>query len=159
LRSSLMEEMVKRGIDVRVKSDVAAIEKARHGCVATLKDGSALEVGCVMFATGRSPNTQGLGLEGAGVMLGAKGEGLVGAESRAAVSSIYAVGDVTDRVNLTPVAIREGQAFADTVFGGKRWTVDHDLIATAVFSTPEIGTVGLPEHIACQRYPKLDVYR
>jgi glutathione reductase (NADPH) len=75
------------------------------------------------------------------------------------VESIYAVGDVTDRINLTPVAIREGHAFADSVFGGKRWVPDHDLIPTAVFSTPEIGTVGLPEHIACQRYPKLDCYR
>jgi glutathione reductase (NADPH) len=69
------------------------------------------------------------------------------------------VGDVTDRVNLTPVAIREGHAFADTVFGARRWTVEHDLVPTAVFSTPEIGTVGLPEHIACQRYPDLDCYR
>jgi glutathione reductase (NADPH) len=75
------------------------------------------------------------------------------------VKNIYAVGDVTNRVNLTPVAIREGHAFADTVFGKKRWSVDHDLIPTAVFSTPEIGTVGLPEHIACQQYPKLDIYR
>jgi glutathione reductase (NADPH) len=159
LRAGLMEEMGKRGIDVRVKSDVASIEKTRRGCAVTLKDGSTLEVACVMFATGRSPNTAGLGLEAAGVRLGAKGEIVVDAQSRSSVSSIYAVGDVTDRVNLTPVAIREGHAFADTMFGNRPWTVSHDLIPTAVFSTPEIGTVGLAEHIACQRYPNLDCYR
>jgi glutathione reductase (NADPH) len=159
LRVGLTEEMGKRGIDVRVKADVAAIEKARHGYVVVLNDGSALQVDCVMFATGRSPNTQGLGLETAGVEVGAKGEIVVDEESRSSVPSIYAVGDVTDRVNLTPVAIREGHAFADSLFGNRRWTVSHDLIPTAVFSTPEIGTVGLPQHIACQRYPELDIYR
>jgi glutathione reductase (NADPH) len=105
------------------------------------------------------PNTGGLGLEEAGVKLGPVGQILVDAESRSSVPSIYAVGDVTDRVNLTPVAIREGHAFADTVFGSRPWTVSHELVPTAVFSTPEIGTVGLPEHIACQRYPRLDCYR
>lgn len=159
LRGGLTEEMPKRGIDVRVNADVAAIEKSRRGCLVTLKDGSTLDVACVMFATGRSPNTAGMGLEAAGVKIGVKGEILVDAESRSSVPSIYAVGDVTDRVNLTPVAIREGHAFADTVFGNRRWTVDHDLIPTAVFSAPEIGTVGQPEHIACQHYSRLDIYR
>jgi glutathione reductase (NADPH) len=159
MRVGLMEEMRKRGIDVRVKADVAAIEKARHGYAVALDDGSTLQVDCVMFATGRSPNTQGLGLETAGVTVGAKGEIVVDEESRSSVPSIYAIGDVTDRVNLTPVAIREGHAFADSLFGNKRWTVSHDLIPTAVFSTPEIGTVGLPQHIACQQYPELDIYR
>jgi glutathione reductase (NADPH) len=159
LRSGLMEEMGKRGIDVRVQSDVAAIAESRRGYAVTLRDGSTVDVACVMFATGRSPNTAGLGLETAGVDIGAKGEILVDAQSRSSVPSIYAVGDVTDRVNLTPVAIREGHAFADTVFGNKPWTVEHNLIPTAVFSTPEIGTVGLPEHIAWQRYPRLDIYR
>ena len=96
-----------------------------------------------MFATGRAPNTKGLGLEAAGVKLGEKGEILVDEYSRTSVDNIYAVGDVTDRVNLTPVAIREGHAFADTVFGNKPTSVDHELVPTAVFSTPEIGTVGL----------------
>jgi glutathione reductase (NADPH) len=159
LRVGLTDEMGKRGIDVRVNADVAAIAKRATGYGVTLQDGSTVEVACVMFATGRTPNTAGLGLETAGVKLGAKGEVLVDAESRSSMPSIYAVGDVTDRVNLTPVALREGHAFADTVFGNRRWTVDHDLIPTAVFSTPEIGTVGLPEHIACQRYPNLDIYR
>jgi glutathione reductase (NADPH) len=124
-----------------------------------LKDGSAIDTGAVMFATGRAPNTSGMGLEAAGVKFGAKGEIIVDQQSRSSVENIYAVGDVTNRVNLTPVAIREGQAFADSVFGGRQTSVDHELVPTAVFSTPEIGTVGLPEHIACERYPKLDIYR
>ena len=159
LRDGLMAEMFNREIDVRVNAEIAAIEKNRSDYTVTLTDGSTLEVECVMFATGRAPNTQHLGLDKAGVELGPRGEIIVDAESRSSVKNIYAVGDVTNRVNLTPVAIREGHAFADTVFGKKRWTVDHDLIPTAVFSTPEIGTVGLPEHIACQKYPKLDIYR
>ena len=112
-----------------------------------------------MFAIGRSPNTQGLGLEKAGVECGWDGHVVVDAASRSNVESIYAVGDVTDRVQLTPVAIREGHAFADTVFGNKPWTVSHDLIPTAVFSTPEMGTVGLPEHLARERCKSLDVYK
>ena len=159
LRGGLTEEMSKRGIDVRVKSDPASIARNDRGYAVTMKDGSTVDVACVMLATGRAPNTRGLGLEEAGVQLGPEGQILVDAESRSSVPSIYAVGDVTDRVNLTPVAIREGHAFADTVFGNKPWTVSHDLIPTAVFSTPEIGTVGLPEHVACQRYPNLDCYR
>ncbi len=159
LRDGLMAEMFKREIDVRVNVDVAAIERNSSDYTVTLKDGSAMEVECVMFATGRWPSTRGLGLEKTGVKLGADGEILVDEVSQSSVANIYAVGDVTDRVNLTPVAIREGHAFADTVFGGKRIAMDHELIPTAVFSTPEIGTVGLPEHVACERYPRLDVYR
>jgi glutathione reductase (NADPH) len=159
LRGGLMEELARRGIDVRVNAEVAAIAARRRGCTVTLTDGATVDARCVMLATGRAPNTVGLGLEAAGVSLGARGEIAVDAESRSSVPSIYAVGDVTDRVNLTPVAIREGHAFADTVFGARRWTVSHDLVPTAVFSTPEIGTVGLPEHMARERYPRLDVYR
>jgi glutathione reductase (NADPH) len=113
----------------------------------------------VMFATGRKANTAGMGLEKVGVKLGEHGQVLVDDQSRSSIANIYAVGDVTDRENLTPVALREGHAFADTVFGNKPWTFDHELIPTAVFSTPEVGTVGLPEHIACQRFPQLDIYR
>jgi glutathione reductase (NADPH) len=112
-----------------------------------------------MYSTGRSPSTHGIGLEAAGVKLGDKGEIIVDKVSRSSVENIYAVGDVTNRVNLTPVAIREGHAFADSVFGGKPTAVDHELVPTAVFSTPEIGTVGLPEDQARARYPKLDVYK
>jgi glutathione reductase (NADPH) len=159
LRDGLMAEMFNREIDVRVNAEIASIEKNRSDYTVTLSDGATLEVECVMFATGRAPNTQHLGLDKAGVELGARGEIIVDAESRSSVKNIYAVGDVTNRVNLTPVAIREGHAFADSVFGKKPWIVDHDLIPTAVFSTPEVGTVGLPEHMACQTYPKLDIYR
>jgi glutathione reductase (NADPH) len=159
LRAGLTEEMGKRGVEVCVNADLASIAKTATGYTVTLQDGSTMEVACVMFATGRAPNTRGLGLESAGVKLGPERQILVDEESRSSAPSIYAVGDVTDRLNLTPVAIREGHAFADTVFGNRRWTVSHDLVPTAVFSTPEIGTVGLPEHIACERYPNLDCYR
>jgi glutathione reductase (NADPH) len=159
LRDGLTEELRKRGIDVRVIAEVAAIAKAGSRCAVTLSDGSEVETGAVMFATGRAPNTRGLGLDAAGVKLGARGEIEVDRWSQSSVPGIYAVGDVTDRVNLTPVAIREGHAFADTQFGNRPTAVDRELVPTAVFSTPEIGTVGLPEHLARERYPKLDVYR
>jgi glutathione reductase (NADPH) len=158
LRDGLMAEMFKREIDVRTNANVAAIARNGSDYAVTLKDGTVLEVECVMFATGRVPNTAGLGLEHAGVKLGEGGRVQVDAASRSSVANIFAVGDVTDRLNLTPVAIREGHAFADTVFGRERWTVDHDLVPTAVFSTPEIGTVGLPEHVARGRHPQLDAY-
>ena len=112
-----------------------------------------------MFAIGRNPHTRDLGLEKAGVEMDASGAIKVGADSSTNVASIYAVGDVTNRANLTPVAIREGHAFADTVFGNKPWTVDHSLIATAVFSQPELGTVGLTQEEALQRTPNLDIYK
>ena len=159
LRDHLTEELFKRRIDVVCNADIAAIDKSWMHTKVTLKDGSTVETGKVMYSTGRSPNTKGLGLEAAGVKLGDKGEVMVDTYSRSSVESIYAVGDVTNRVNLTPVAIREGHAFADTVFGNKPTAVDHELVPTAVFTTPEIGTVGLPEALARERYPKLDVYK
>jgi glutathione reductase (NADPH) len=112
-----------------------------------------------MAAIGRYPNTSALGLERVGVALNEVGAVKVDSYSKSSVGNIYAVGDVTDRVNLTPVAIREGHAFADTVFGGRPTAVDHDDIATAVFSQPEIGTVGLTEAGARARYPRVDIYK
>jgi len=159
LRDHLTEELLKRGIDIVCNAEIAAIDKGWGHYRVGLRDGSKVETGRVMYAAGRLPNTRGLGLEAAGVRLGEKGEIVVDRISRSSVESIYAVGDVTNRVNLTPVAIREGHAFADTVFGNKPACVDHELIPTAVFATPEIGTVGLPEHLAQVRYPKLDVYK
>ena len=159
LRDGLTEELFKRRIDVVCNAEIAAIDKGWMHTTVTLKDGSKVETGKVMYATGRAPNTRGLGLEAAGVELGKRGEIAVDAYSRSSVEHIYAVGDVTDRVNLTPVAIREGHAFADTVFGNKPTAVNHELVPTAVFSTPEIGTVGLTEEAARARYPKLDVYK
>ena len=159
LRDGLTEEMVKRGIDVRVNTEVAAIRKVESRYAATLRDGREVETGTVMFATGRAPNTRGLGLEAAGVKLGTNGEIEVDRWSQSSVPGIYAVGDVTNRVNLTPVAIREGHAFADTLFGNKPTAVDRELVPSAVFATPEIGTVGLPEHVARERHPRLGVYK
>jgi glutathione reductase (NADPH) len=159
LRDTLTAELLKRGIDVVCNAEIAAIDKGWLHTGVTLKDGSKVETGKVMYATGRAPNTRGLGLEAAGVELGPKGEIKVDPLSRTSVQNIYAVGDVTNRVNLTPVAIREGHAFADTVFGNKPTAVDHALVPTAVFSTPEIGTVGLTEDRAREHYPRLDVYK
>ena len=124
-----------------------------------LSNGDKMDVDTVMYATGRQPNTKGLGLEAVGVALGPKGEVKVGADSQSSVAAIYAVGDVTDRANLTPVAIREGHAFADTVFGRNSWNVDHSLIPTGVFCEPEIGTVGLSEADARARFGEIDLYK
>ena len=159
VRAHLASEMVKQGIHLHAGATLAKIEAIAGGKMVTLSDGSAVEVDEVMLAIGRSPNTEGLGLEAAGVKLDAAGAVEVDAASRSSVPSIYAVGDVTDRVNLTPVAIREGHAFADTVFGGKPWSVDHSGIASAVFSEPEIGTVGLTEAGARAVCPKVDIYK
>jgi glutathione reductase (NADPH) len=110
-----------------------------------LSDGTAMQADQVLFATGRVPNTKDLGLEDAGVTLGEDGAIAVDAFSATAQPSVYAIGDVTNRSNHTPVAIREGQAFADTVFGDRSMKVDHNLIANGVFTDPEIGSVGLTE--------------
>jgi glutathione reductase (NADPH) len=159
LRDVLSDELLKRSIELVGNAQMASIDKGWMHTNVTLKDGREFETAQVMFATGRAPNTRGIGLEAAGVKLGDNGEIAVDAYSRSAAESIYAVGDVTDRVNLTPVAIREGHAFADTVFGNKPTAVDHELVPTAVFSTPELGTIGLTEEQARARYPKLDVYK
>jgi glutathione reductase (NADPH) len=118
-----------------------------------------LEVDCVMFATGRVPNTEGLGLEAAGVTLGDNGEIVVDENSKTNVDSIYAVGDVTNRIQLTPVAIREGQAFADTVFGGKACTLDYSCVPSAVFSHPPIAGVGMTESEARNKLGGVKVYQ
>jgi glutathione reductase (NADPH) len=112
-----------------------------------------------MYATGRHPNVSGLGLEAAGVRLAANGGIAVDEFSRTSVPHIYAVGDVTNRINLTPVAIREGHAFADTVFGNRPTKVDHAHVATAVFSEPEVGVVGLTETQARERHARIDIYK
>ena len=158
VRDHLATEMGKRGIRIVCKQTVDAVEKVDHGLDVELPDHESFVVDCVMFATGRKPNVQGLGLDKAGVTL-AKGAIAVDAFSRTSVPNIYAVGDVTDRINLTPVAIREGHAFADTVFGGNPTKVDHADVPTAVFSEPEVGVIGLTETQAAERYPRVDVYK
>ncbi len=159
IRSHVSAELVKRGIRI-VTGDVAArIDRTDDGLSMLTRGGARFDVDQIMFAIGRSPNTTGLGLEAAGVALADSGAVKVDAFSQTNVPSIYAVGDVTDRVALTPVAIREGHAFADTVFGGKPWAADHALIPTAVFTTPEIGTVGLTEDALKASGVDYDVYR
>jgi glutathione reductase (NADPH) len=124
-----------------------------------LSDHDDILVDKVMFATGRRPNIAGLGLEAAGVRINEKGAIAVDEFSRTSVPHIHAVGDVTDRLALTPVAIREGHAFADTVFGGKSIKVDHTNVPTAVFSQPEVGVIGLTETQARERFHRVDIYK
>jgi glutathione reductase (NADPH) len=159
LRKGLGEAYKKRGIRIVTDAVFSRIEKTSDRISAALTNGETLHVDQVMFAIGRRANTRGLGLEQAGVALDGDGAVKVDAFSQSSVSSIYAVGDVTDRMNLTPVAIREGHAFADTVFGGRPTAVEHTTIPTAVFSTPEIGTVGMTEEEARRLFPIVDVYR
>ena len=159
LRDGLAAEMVKKGIDLKLNTNVTAIERQGDILRLALTNGATLEVDAVMFATGRTANTRGLGLEAAGVALGKNGEVLVDTYSRTNVDNIYAVGDVTDRVALTPVAIREGAAVAETLYGKRPATVDYANIPTAVFSQPEIGTVGLSEEDARHEYGDIDVYK
>jgi glutathione reductase (NADPH) len=150
--------MEARGVAFRFNTEVASVEKRKGGYAISLKRGGGLEADLVLFAIGRRPNTAGLGLERAGIALGPAGAVPVDAWSRSSAPHIYAVGDVTDRVALTPVAIREGHAFADTVFGRKPWAVDYEAIPTAVFTNPPVGTIGLAEEEARARGP-VHIYR
>ncbi len=159
LRRGVHEAYEKKGIRVICNSVFSKIEKTADGLIGRLSDGSEIAADQILFAIGRRPFTEGLGLEAAGVAVAENGAIPVDAYSRTNVPHIYAVGDVTDRVNLTPVAIREGHAFADTVFGNRPTAVDHSTVASAVFSRPEIGTVGLSEAEARSQYDKVDIYR
>ena len=158
VRDALGEAYAQR-MDLRLGRTLQRLERAEGAIRATLDDGASLVVDQVLVATGRRPNVAGLGLERVGIDLDAAGAIPVDAWSQTRVPSIYAVGDVTNRANLTPIAIREGHAFADTVFGAKPSCVDHRLIPTAVFSTPEIGVVGHNEDTARACYGAIDVYR
>ncbi|HEY6023220.1 MAG TPA: glutathione-disulfide reductase [Pseudolabrys sp.] len=159
VREHLRNEMRGRGISVICGHTVAAIAKSGDEFMVKLSDNSAISADKVMFAIGRRPNVMGLGLEGLHMKIHEHGGIEVDQYSRTSLSNIYAVGDVTNRVNLTPVAIREGHAFADTVFGGKPTPVDHTNVPTAVFSEPEIGVIGLTEHQARERLSIVDVYK
>jgi glutathione reductase (NADPH) len=160
VRNHLANELVKSGIELRVKTDVTRLDKQADGTLRLmLTDGSQIEADAVMAATGRKPNTQGLGLEALGVALDGQGAVKVDGFSRSNVAHIYAVGDVTNRINLTPVAIREGHAFADTVFGNKPRQADHADVPSAVFSQPPVGSVGLTEAQAREKYGQVDIYR
>jgi glutathione reductase (NADPH) len=159
LRQGLVEAYARRGIRFVLNDVFQKIEKTDRGLVGHTRAGEALHADAIMFAIGRSANTAGLGLDKAGVIMRADGAIPVDDLSRTNVPHVFAVGDVTARVQLTPVAIREGHAVADTLFGGRETRVDYETIPTAVFSTPEIGTVGLTEAEARARFATVDLYK
>jgi len=159
VREHLTRELELRGIKVITRKIVKAVEKVDHGFDVALSDNEQIMVDLAMFATGRRPNVEGLGLETAGVKISERSGIMVDVYSKTSVPNVYAVGDVTDRVNLTPVAIREGHAFADTVFGDKPTKVDHSNVPTAVFSEPEVGVIGLTEAQAVKKLGKVDIYK
>ena len=158
VRERLAEAMAQSGVTLLAGILPTALEKTSEGVLARLSDGGAITFDAVLAATGRRPATAGLGLEQAGVALRKNGAVVVDAQSRSCIPSIYAVGDVTDRVNLTPVAIREGHCFADMVFGGKSVCVDYHCVPSAVFSTPEIGAVGCTEEQAAAQCGEVKVF-
>jgi glutathione reductase (NADPH) len=160
VRTHLRSEMEKEGITILTGCTVTAVDKHGEEFTSHLSNGSSIASDQVMFAIGRHPNVKNLGLEKAGVALDpANGGIMVDHFSKTSADNIYAIGDVTHRVNLTPVAIREGHAFADTVFGKRPVQVDHADIPTAVFSQPEVGTVGLTEEEARARFSHVDIYK
>ncbi|MBR1135112.1 glutathione-disulfide reductase [Bradyrhizobium denitrificans] len=160
VRKHVRAEMEKEGITILTGCTVASVDKHGEDYTTHLSNGSSIASDKVMFAIGRHPAVANLGLEKAGVAINPRNGGIaVDAFSQSSVPSIYAIGDVTHRFNLTPVAIREGHAFADTVFGGKTVRVDHADIPTAVFSQPEVGTVGLTETQARELYDRVDIYK
>ncbi|MEM6682483.1 MAG: glutathione-disulfide reductase [Pseudomonadota bacterium] len=159
LRSGVMDEMRAHGVQFHLGAAFQSIEKTNRALNVKMTDGEVIETDAVMYAIGRIPNTYNLGLEDAGVAFAKGGAIAVDSYSKTNVDHIWAVGDVTDRIQLTPVAIKEGHAFADTEFGNKPWTADHELVASAVFSTPELATVGLTEEQARERHNEIDIYR
>ncbi len=159
IREHLRLEMQARGINVLCGHTVDAVDKAGDDYAVKLSDGSVIAADKVMFAIGRRPNVMGIGCEALKMECHEHGGIEVDEYSRTSVPNIYAVGDVTNRVNLTPVAIREGHAFADTVYGGKPTKVDHANVPTAVFSEPELGVIGLTEAQARDAFDTVDVYK
>lgn len=159
VRTHLRQELVESGLSFGFGRTITAITQNGDGLKIELDNGETVAADCVLRALGRTPNTHGLGLQALGITLDTHGAIPVDAFSQTSIPNIHAVGDVTNRVNLTPMAIREGHAFADTVFGGTPRSVDHALVPTAVFTTPELGMVGLTEQAALLQYPHLDVYK
>lgn len=159
VRQFLQAELVKQGVNLRFECEVEKVEKADKGVVVHSSNCEPMHVDQIMFATGRAPNTDTLGLREIGVWLDGRGAVCVDDEDRTNIPSIYAIGDVTDRVQLTPVATAEGHAFADRYFGGNVRHISYDAIPTAVFSNPPIGTVGFTEAAAKEAFGgDLDVY-
>ncbi len=159
LRAHMHIEAERSGVRLTMKATVTKLEKSGAGIQATLSTGEKVDTDVVLFAIGRHPNTQGLGLEKVGVKLDAEGAVIVDEYSKTSVENIYAIGDVTNRMNLTPVAIRDGHAFADTIYNNRPTPVDHSTVASAVFGRPPVGTVGLAEADARNSYKSIDIYR
>ncbi|MGY8985779.1 MAG: glutathione-disulfide reductase [Sphingomonadales bacterium] len=158
LRNRLGLALSSKGVNIRYNAKIVNIVKKDTGLFVSFDNGENQEYDCVMFAIGRNPNTSGLGLENTGVKLQKNGAIFVDGFSRTNISNIYAVGDVTSRVNLTPVAIKEGNAFAQTLYGNNPISPEHDNVPSAVFSQPPIGTVGPTEGMAKANYGALDIY-
>ena len=158
IRSHVAAVMQRRGVKLILGAHPTEISGRSGDLQCRLSDGQVLPASQVMLATGRKPHTRGLGLETAGVETGPNGEIRVDSWSKTSAPGVWAVGDVTDRINLTPVAIREGAAFARTEFYGQPTSFDHEAVASAVFSQPPVGTVGLTEAEARAAYPKIDIY-
>ncbi|WP_409526218.1 glutathione-disulfide reductase [Nitrincola sp. MINF-07-Sa-05] len=160
VREFTAQEVAKKGVKLRFNTNIRSITKADDGVlIAEFEDGSTQEADQIMYATGRVPNTAGLGLEEVGVATDKSGAVVVSDQFQTSIPSIYAIGDVIDRVQLTPVALAEGMALVQALYGKGEKTVDYDLIPTAVFCQPNIGTVGLTEEQARERFTKVDVYR
>jgi glutathione reductase (NADPH) len=159
LRAHMHIEGERTGIRFKLKATLTKLEKAGDAIRASLSTGEQVETDAVLFATGRVPNTAGLGLERAGVKLDASGAVIVDEYSQSSVESVYAIGDVTNRMNLTPVAIRDGHAFADTLYNQRPTPVDHSSVPSAVFTRPPIGTVGLTESDARRSHAEVEIYR
>jgi glutathione reductase (NADPH) len=160
LRFALAAEMRKREIDLRFQTLVSSIERGAGETVRViLTQGVPVDADLIMFATGRAANTSGLGLENVGVMLDGLNAIVVDRYSRTSAENIYAIGDVTNRMNLTPIAIAEGRAVAETLFGKRALSIDYENVPSAVFSQPPIGTVGLTEFEARRRFGEIDIYK
>ena len=159
IRHFIAAELVKHGVDLRLHTDVHALERSADGIAVTLEEHRVLHVDTVLLATGRVPNVNGLGLEAAGVRQGKDAAIVVDAQFRTSVPSVYAVGDVTARVQLTPVALAEGMVVVDQLFGDGRRAMSYEGIPTAVFTHPNIGTVGLTEQQARERFGQVTIYR
>jgi len=160
VRAAIAQEMRQRGVVIRLRTELERIEKSPiEGCTVRTKAGEEISADLVMYATGRKPNIKGIGLEEAGIKLHKDGRVIVDEWSKTTVPHIYAIGDVTDRLNLTPVAIAEGRAIAETLFNNNPMAISHENVATAVFSQPPVATVGLSERRAREKGYTLDIYR
>ncbi|MGE3302100.1 MAG: glutathione-disulfide reductase [Hyphomonadaceae bacterium] len=159
IREHVQQELARTGVEVITGAAPTRIERAGAAYAISLSDGRRIETDLAMLAIGRAPKTANLGLERAGVKTDESGAIIVDAYAQTSASSVYAVGDVTDRINLTPVAIREGHAFADTVYNNRPTKFDHTDVATAVFTRPPVGVVGCNEYEARERHGQVDIYK